>query len=634
MAASDVLFYRTKNREEAGERLIKLRKTNDPHMTSRRLLAAKYGSLYEGLCTTSLAPFGYATDSAAYFQRDDDRIPVIRNACHSIVDTAVSKLAAMTQPRPSIMTTGADWALRRQAKRAEELVLPEYDEPQGFHNNLDELYQHALRLALAATGSAAIKVCVYNGETKITHELHDTLTMFFDFGELTYGGLLTLGEGTWFDVDALVTLHPEYEKIIRASAEKPPDEFGAPTSGQYERTEMVLLHEGWRATVGEETGVYCSAVTGGTLELKPYDYHRPPFVWLVPDPHLYGVLGHSMTHFMFESVKRDNQILAMIDRSVSKAVRGMTFVDRDQLDDPNAMDSVQDNDVIGVKGNYKPDHVNEKGFDEGHLRIADRHHEDAHEETGMSRMHTASVREEGLPSAQAQRQVAAQVNERFAACQRKYVRGLAIEDTRLMIRALKQIHDEHGKFSREWPGSKFLSEVNSDVLDLPSNKYSVKFGAVSGKTSSPEGRAQVAFELTQLGVLSKEGFASLQQHGFDVEAETDDANVEREWLEKQMFRWAYEDEETADDPDFYQSPIKFMNLEAALSVVVKGFVQGMLDELEDDRLEFFLMFISDLSASFKAKAEFVAATTPGGPTPGAPPALPGGGPPVAPPSPQ
>jgi hypothetical protein len=598
------MFYGAKNKAEAGPMLLALAQSNVSMQENRRLLAAKYASLYEGLSLSGLAPYGYSTEASHYFKTDEgESIPIIRNACHSIVDTFVSKIAALETPKPAVLTSHGSWTDRRTAKNLEQLVEAEYFEPQGRFATLEELWIHAIRIAAAATGSVAVKVCVYPNEPKVSHEIHDTLTMFFDYGELTYGDLLTMGETTWFDVDRLVELYPKHADVIRASVEKPPEEFRTP-AGLGHITEMVALYEGWRGSQGggknAKTGKYCAAVKMGTLEFRDYDYPRPPFVWLVVDPHLYGILGHPLTHHIFESVKRDNLILSKVDRGVSKAIRGLTLVDKTKLVDPTAFDVTDDDLVVDMTDPSAINHISALGYNPGHLTVADRHWMDAHNISGVPEMHTASKAQPGITAAIADRQVAARLNERFAACQRRYVQAVGVDDAKLIIQALREAKERDGKFVRFFPGKKFLKEITSDALDLPDAKYRLRVAAVSGRANSPEGRLQSAFELRQMGILSDDGYAAVQS-GYDVPEELDDRDTQREWLENEINRWLYSSDEEFGQVDFYRPPLKFMNLESAVKRVVDGFMEAQMEELEPDRLEMFLLFLSDVDAAIQQR---------------------------------
>lgn len=622
---SSVLFYGAKTKDEAGRRLLALAEANKSMQETRRLLAAKYASLYEGLTLTGLAPYGYSTDATNYFKDEaGEQIPIIRNAAHSIVDTFVSKIAALETPKPTLMTTHGSWSERRIAKQLEQLVEAEFYEPQGRFATLEELWIHAVRIAAAATGSVAVKVVGYPNEPKISHEIHDTLTMFFDFGELTYGDLLTVGEITWFDVDRLCDIFPgrANEDKIRRSIQKPPEEYRTPTS-QGHITEMVALYEGWRGSSAGRCGKYCAAVREGTLEFRDYDYPRPPFVWLVVDPHLYGILGWPLTHHIYESVKRDNLIKSKIDRGVSKAIRGAIFVDKNKLVDPTALDVIEDDGVYDMVDPGSVNFINAIGFNPAHSDVANQHFRDAHDTAGVPEMHTASKQLPGTPSAIADRQIAARLNERYAAFQRRYVQAVAVDDSKLIIQGLREAREAHGKFTRLFPGQKFLKEISSDALDLPDHKYKLRLAPGSGRSNTPEGRLQGAFELRQMGVLSDDSYASATQTGYDLPEELDERDTQREWLENEITRWLYAPDEDVEKPDFYRAPLKYMNLDSALKRTIDGYMEAQMEGLEDDRLEFFLLFLSDLDAAIvqrnaaAGQGQAPAAGMPGAPQVGA-----------------
>lgn len=592
-----VLFYAAKNAEDAGARLIQLAECNKAMQETRRSLAAKYASLYEGMSLSGLAPYGYTSDAAHYFRQDQEEIPLIRNAAHPIIDTWVSKIAALETPKPSMMTSHGSWGDRRIAKKLEQLVEAEYYEAQGRFANLEELWIHAVRIAAACTGSVAVKVCVYPNEQKISHEIHDTLTMFFDFGELTYGDLVTMGEITWFDVDRLLEIFPgkANEEKIKASIAKPPEEFRAPVGNQGHITEMVALYEGWRGTQGTKTGKYCAAVTAGTLEWKDYDYPRPPFIWFVVDPHLYGILGHPITHHIYESVKRDNLILSKVDRGITKAIQNHIFIDKNKLAEHESLEVVEDNKIVDMTDPSAVNFVSAQGFHSAHKEIADSHWMDAHNVSGVPELHTASKSQPGITAAIADRQVAARLNERFAATQRRYVQAVAVDDAKLIIQALREVR-EAGKFTRQWPGKKFLEEIDSDVLDLPDHKYRLRPAAVSGRDNTPEGRLQKAFELRQMNVISDEAFAAAQTAGYDVPEELDDRNIEREWMDHEFERWLYASDEDTQKPEFYRGPLKWMKPGPAIDYTIGSLMEAQIEDLEPERLEFFLLFLSDLDA--------------------------------------
>jgi len=239
--------------------------------------------------------------------------------------------------------------------------------------------------------------------------------------------------------------------------------------------------------------------------------------------------------------------------------------------------------------------VSAQGFHAAHKEVADSHWMDAHNVSGVPELHTASKSQPGITAAIADRQVAARLNERFAATQRRYVQAVAVDDAKLIIQALREVR-EHGKFTRQWPGKKFLEEIDSDVLDLDDHKYRLRPAAVSGRDNTPEGRLQKAFELRQMNIISDEAFAAAQQAGYDVPEELDDRNIEREWMDHEFERWLYASDEEAQKPEFYRGPLKWMKPGPAIDYTIGALMEAQIEDLEPERQEFFLLFLSDLDA--------------------------------------
>lgn len=615
-------FYRCKNERDAVFALVRLAKSNKEQAQCRRALAAKYSSLFEGLNLTSLAAYGYSTDASHYFREFNVDVPLIRNTCNSAVETFVSWIGSLDNPKCMFMTTKGKWSDKRKAEKLKRLVQAGYPEKQGRFSNQHQQFQHGLRMAAAATGAVAIKVCAYPNETKTTHELHDTLTMFFDYGELSYGALLTLGEVTWFDPERLMEIYPGNDDLILKNTKEPPREFNVLAS-QSKVKRLCPLYEGWRASTAGTTGKYVAGLEDGScMAFDDYDYDSPPFSWYVHHPHLWGPMGHSTTHYIYESCRRDNMIMATVDRSVMKTPKSRTYAVLDQLEVPGSLETVEDNEVIGIKDMaHTPKTETAAGYHPAHLELADRHRSDAYQDSGIPESKAGSKAEPGVDSAIGQRNVAAFLNKRFASQQTRFVHWVAVDTAALDVRALREVYARDPKFSRKWPGKGYLIEVDADVLDLEDSKYVIAGEAVGGITNTPADRAQAALELFQAGAISAESLAIAQQD-YDTPDQVMQVSTQREWLKEEMYKWCFASDDEARQPDFYRGPLKYMALGGALLTTIDGLLQAQMDELEPDRQEFFMMFLADLDACIVARAAFMAQMNPqlpGGPVPQASP---------------
>jgi hypothetical protein len=585
-------FYNAKDDDQAADELRDWLLRFAGVQSARRSLAEKYARVTEGMNLTCLGPWGYVfdtDDNANCFERD--QIPIIRNVAHELVDTLTSKIGAIDPPLPAMLTNKGSWKDRRQAEDLQLLVRAEYASRKGLFATLHELWIAALKLAAGASGTVAVQY--YNDDGKVGARIHDTLGMAWS-PDLRVQAVIS-----WLPVDDVVEMYPDSEAEIRGSVGEPPAEWCTPTRAGEKLTDFVCLYEGWRGASGGKDGRWVVCVkNGAALRNDPYPHERPPFVWLGCNSHLYGPLAHSLVHHAYESMRRDNLVLSRVDRAINKTNLSTTYVDKAKLVNPEAMNSTEDHLVVFTNAEYAPTTESAPGFSPDHLTVADRHYGDAHAVVGLAESHTQGVAQKGVDSAIGQSYVAALVNERFAALQGRYIQAVAVDSAEVIVQILCDIFEDDPKMLRHAPCQDTLREVSGQVAlhGIENLKYVWQAEAVSGTKGNPADRMQRAYEMKQLGILSDSGFAAMQGHGFDLPEEMDDVDIERQWVEKQMYRWQFASDEEVVKPGFYIPPFEHMDIGAALIRVVQGYLEAQMDDLEDERLEFYFMFMADCSA--------------------------------------
>lgn len=608
----DFEFWNAETDREAVLGVVALEHMNQPYNNERRIMARRYGSQHEGTALSSLGAHGYTSSEPYQFTTNYNSATLIRNTPAAVVETFVSWIASQDNPKPTFITSKGNWSDKRKAEKMRKLVEAGYKEKQGKFQNTYSMCQHGMRTAAAATGAVAVKVCVYPGENKVVHELHDTLDMFVDIGSQSYGELMTVGEGTWMDPDRLARMFPDFAKNIRALAMDPPRDMDI-ARAHFRVKKLTKFYEAWRVSVGDQKGRYVAGLEDGTcLANEEYDYPTPPFAFLTVEDRLWGPFGWPMTHRLYESNKRDNLILGSIDKSVMKSSRSITFANKEALDNEADLDQIEDNQIIGVRNMEQvPKYVTPAGFNEAQLSLANQHRDDVYSLSGIPESKAGSKAEPGVDSAIGQRNVAAFINKRFATVQRNYVDFVAIDIASLHIRAMREIYKRDKKFSRKWSDGKFFEDIDGDVLNLPDSKYTLSGEATSSMKDTPADRVSLAQDLFKTGAISAEQLETISQN-FDTPDAIEENTIQKEWIEGQMYKWCYAPDKAIKEPKFYNAPLKYLNLESATFLVVDGLIQAMIDELEDDRIEFFMLFLGDLDALLKAKNAAMAPTVPGG----------------------
>jgi hypothetical protein len=584
------LFWLAETPREAGQSVVAMSQRDANISGVRRERSLDYGSLYEGLQLTAMAPRGYGmTTNDRKFRGSD--VPFIRNTAYACVDTFVAKIAADDPPKCALLTTEGSWKERRQAKDLERLIEAEYLSPKAGFATLHELWIQAFRLASASTGAAIVRF--YNDAGRVNARIHDTL----DVSISPNNSWVIIP--CWYEIDDAVDLFgAEHEEALRAAVTPAPIEYQPPQTDGYMAPEMVCVYEAWKGAHGGKPGLYIAALDKDKEPLiyEEYPHEYPPIVKLVITPHLHGPWGHSIVHHIFEDVFRQNAMLQSIDKSIERTNKQTTYVDKSRLTDPEACEKIDDNQVVYVDGDYQPHVVNAPGFAPEHLRVANEHGAGAHDIAGVSELNSAGKKEEGIPSAVGQRFIAALINQRFADVQRRYIQAVAVDSAKIIIQILCDIFQEDRKLTRLWPGQESLREISASVAlkGIESLKYVVTPAAVSGNRNSPADRQQSAYELLQSKILSPTSYASLQGRGYDLPEELAERDIQSEWFDRQMQGYMFATDRDVAQPDFYKPPLRHIDVPRALLQVIDGFLEAQMQELEDSRLELYLMLLADL----------------------------------------
>jgi hypothetical protein len=615
-------WWANTNREEAARELYALAQKNDNLNQTRRTLAKRDAACYEGFELTSFGPTGYNTDEPYTFphvseeEETGDDTPNIINVAKSIVQTETSKLAAMSKPKTAVVTTYGSHKDRRNAVKIDRLIDAEMKAPPSWrYSNIWAMTEHGFKLAEAATGTSVVKVTEYPRVSKVCYELHDSLDIGFDFDELTYGSPVSFFCNTWWDPHELASICEEsLEDVILASAEEPPAGLtGMSEDGK--RAKMVRVVEGWRITTGNTKGCYVMCIKDGVDltddDSREYDYDSPPLAFYHADRHLTGPWAQSTVSTFYHLMRVANEVTLSCVTSEKRNPKTLFWYDPESIetDDVEAMRDwhpIRAKQGQGVQKN-PPQVLQPQPFARQNLEFVDWLIEKAHDIAGVPRTQTAAVREEGIPSAQGQRQMSTLASDRQAQKQHDYIQWVAVDIPKLALRAMKRIHARDGEFKRKWikesksnTSQKFIREISSSVFDdFDDNRYVLQPAAVGPTKGTPADRVQTALEGVQMGYIDVKRMAGILAH-LDTPGESAEQDSQREWVEDQIDKWLYADEDELQRPSFYRGPMLSMDLDDLSLQVLQAFYRADKDIGDDDdeafRLDYFTQFLGETDA--------------------------------------
>lgn len=560
-----------------------------------RTLAGMYHGRDLGAPFARDARFSWRDVNAQY--PDHELITLQRNKAFEYMETYVARIGAVDAPKPALMVTDGDWELKRRVTLNARLLEAEYDQRQGPWPNLHALAHHGLRLS-CVTGTVAAKIYPWPEEDRVVVELHDTLDMFLDDTELTYGQPRTFGEVTWWPPYRLTANYPEHSTKILEAVEARTDRGGLVFNGRTSRAELVPVWEAWAVKCGDVKGRHLLTLRDGTILLdEDWDETEPPFAFLTPNPSLSGFWGIPMMNVVYEEILKVNEILQRCDEAHTHSPKQIHYVVESDLVDVNEILDVDTITVVKLKNpNAKPVIENPAPFNRIDLELLHEHENGIARILGISEAASAARREPGLPSAAAQREAASRFDDRFATVHRAYVQWVAVDIGRHLLKAQRKLYEQNTAFTRRWTGEFFSKDIEAkDLLDLDLESLHVQVKPVSERKNTPEERVQYAEELLEKGAIPFEAYLACLEN-YDVPGETRVIKTQRRWVAWQIDRWLMADDDERNEPGFYQGPRPWMRGVDAMTQVIDALMEAELSEAPQDRLQYFLDFIAELSA--------------------------------------
>lgn len=585
------------SKELAAKAIIDIQEDYERHNSWRRARARRLTGGYQNrdLDTPYMRDDAFSwPGSVEWVDRTDEaEFKLIRNKFFEYVETYVSKVAAEENPQPALMVTDGDHELKRKVTIANRLLEAEYDQRQGLFPNLYALGHHGLRLAYGATGTVAAKVYPWPREDRVVVELHDTLDMFLDDSELAYNNPRTFGELTWWPPDQLAArVDRKYREKIFAAVESR-EALGLAYNETIGRIEQVPVWEAWAMRVGDEDGKHIMCLRDGTvLVWEDWEETEPPYAFLHAAPSMVGFWGTPPIDYAYHEIIKSNEILASCDFAHTNTDRQVHYVHESALEDIGDLESVHHVKVVKVKTpGYTPTVENPPPFNRLDLELLAEHERGIARTLGIDEMHSAAKAEPGLPSAVAQREAASRFDDRAAWGHRAYQHWIAVDIARHILKAQRKLYENNRGFKRKWRGELFSKEIKAkDILDLDLDGLEVRIKPIGEKKNTPEERVQYAQELAESGAIPFEAFIAVLEH-YDTPGETRAVKTQRRWVAWQIDNWRMAGE---DEPVKYLSPRPWLRKPDAMVQVIDALMEAEMDELPQERLDYFLQFISEL----------------------------------------
>lgn len=550
------------------------------------------------------------------------------NATQTVIDTFVSRLSK-DRPMPSIVTDGADWDLKRRARKFKQYLVNEMIETE-----FDDLSREALQDgSILGTGWTRIDD---RDDDVIAERMLDN-EVLFDRRECKYGAPMTAITVRRIARDHLADLYPKFKSEIESASPSRPraDDSDDDESGQNERDldDYVDVFEGIRLPGRKESGTGRVAHCIDTATLYAGEWHDPRFPWAMfrlRKPRR-GLRGKGFVDQLAQLQHRVNCIVRDLQMNLTAFGRGFVAVHQSN-DIPVEMLSGWQPFKLKYNGNQQPNVTLPTPFNPAQLSALQFFIEQMFELTGVSRASAASKSSLGPGASGVALDTQYDIDsERFAMPQANYARyrldaaQCYLDASARVARAREASKGRKRSWvavGRSWRNRDEIEALDYDDVALKSAEYRLKIEAENFIPSTKAGKLSVVEQLAKAGILPQWLVPTLFDDPDLVQATRITLSAFRNCLRKMDL--------LADVKQEAPVPCAYNDLELELKVAIAyyNFVED--DGAPDEVLDRYDTYIKLLQALIKMKSGSGAAPV-AAPAPEMAPAempLPGGVPPM------
>jgi hypothetical protein len=591
------------------------------HVKSKALEAVRG---YHGIELSGLEP-------TAYLKSDPNK-EIFYPLHNSGVETLVSQIGGRQKPKPQFQTRGAEWRVRRRARKADKFIEAILQQPQGPYQNAWELTEDALLRDGFITGNGTI--FVGHCESKVTYERVPDYEVLVDSAEAEHGDPKTIMWAKAYDEDKLIADfvdgeedEEEAEKNLRAilaAKDVSSLELGRRVVRQ------VRVVQAWRLPLSKkQPGRHVICVQGRVLYSRKWERKRFPFVRFVAS-RLRGCLwrGQGIVELGEAMVREVNEGAVRMQEKVKLSANKRTYYRPGSLNEEDLQANDAEVLVPVQEGHEYPSETLVPPFTEAERSWNEGNVSKYYDFMGIQQSAATGRKEPGVNAAVAMRTLNDLGSLRQAPRARRYEYAY-VELARCTLDALEDIAASgDGKVVVHRVGKRTVEEIDYSEIKMDELEFELTIAPASSLPNDPAGRLSMVQELFNAGAISLPTFRNLLGWP-DLDAEMNSETSEYEYLEQLAERYLDAEEATWDEGD-YESPLGFIvDKQRALLQFSAHYFQAKIDKAPAFNLELLETYIKELDAMIAASMAPPEGMAPPGAPMGGPPGMPPGAPPMA-----
>lgn len=580
--------------------------------------------LFETLAITSADAEGYYRADL----RDTDKDPL--GLLRSAIQTCAAEVFAKQKPKPQWQTSGADWRVRRKAKKLDKICEGILHQRQGRWLDVWEFVFDA-GIECLVQGTAAIYVLSNEAQRKVDHELVPVHELYID-----------PQEGR--DPLNLFRVSPiSQERAIRLFCNVPRDKEGNAArrraiegAGEYDpltgRTESspravkrIKMTTAWRLPLDADTpGKVCVVINGELMAEDEWTAPTFPFVFMHWEPHRHGFWASGL----IDEGARLAEDAGDLDKRLLRRARicggRRIYVATDSVTNKEALEENDAEVVIEYQGT-PPQESLVPPFTDSEFQFARQRVQAFWDAVGVSQVSAAARREPGVESAVAMRTL----NDTKAGRQlprAKMFEKVFVDLALQYVYRLRELAAEDKNFAVRWPGKQALKEIKWSEADPgDDSNFAVTVAPASALPNDPAGRLSMAGELYASQLIDAQTYKQLLGWP-DLDQELESESAEFEYIEELIEKYLDADEKKWTAGDYEAPEGAIMDKQRALMRFTSAMFTAKREKAPEFNLGLLRRYIKELgqqiSAAQTARASVGGAPQPPPGTQAAPPAGP------------
>ena len=558
----------------------------------------------------NLNVLGLSTESYSVSANTTDRVTL--NIVQSCCDTVTNKIAK-NKPKPTFLTSGGDYKLKRKAKKLEKFVQGQFEAVQ-MYAKAPFVFKDG-----AVFGTGALKIFREGDEIKAERTFISELKVHLT--EAMHGNPRSLYQVKVMPREVMAKLYPKFADKIKQA--KRAEQGSSPSHANLSNN--ILVVEAWHlpSAKGAKDGRHAICIENATLMVEGWERDYFPFVFSRWSQRLLGFWGQGLAEQLTGTQVEINKILRTIQLAFHLCVPKMMVEQGSKV-----VPAHLNNEIGGILKYFgtKPEWVHFQSVHPELFAHLERLYQKAYEIAGISQLAAQSKKPAGLDSGKALREFNDIESERFMLVGQAWEQFF-MESARQLVDLAKEIFLEKGEYAVTVKGRKFIETIDWAEVDLADDQYSMQIFPTSLLSSTPSGRLQDVQDLIQAGFIDKANGLRLLDFP-DLESYTSLANAAIEDIEAMI--------EAMVDRGEYMPPEPFQDLALGVKMMQSAYLKAKADNVEEEHLELLRRWMEEANAKLTPPAPPASAPGVAGSPEGLPagPELPGASPqavPAAPP---